>query len=186
MAHLTRYYMYKRIKKCLGEPMNGKILGISGIEHFRPLISKTAEVLDVQYPEVDMQDLPYEDNSFDFVISDQVIAHLEDPKKAIKESYRVLKKGGIAIHTTCFFNYIQPCPRDFWRFSPEALRYLCKDFSEILQCEGWGNRIAILLCFLSKRFRFMNIPETKWSIRHLIATFNEERYPIVTWVVARK
>jgi len=186
MVHLTRYYMYKRIKECFKEPINGKILGISGIENFRPLISKDAEVLDVHYPEVDMQSLPYKDNSFDFVISDQVIEHLENPKKAIEESYRVLKRGGIAIHTTCFMNYIHYCPKDYWRFSPDALRYLCKDFSEILQCEGWGNRIAILLCFISDKFRFMKIPETKWSIRRLIATYNEKRYPIVTWVVAKK
>ena len=180
--------MYKRIKECFKEPhtLNGKILGISGIENFRPLISKDAEVLDVHYPEVDMQSLPYKDNSFDFVISDQVIEHLENPKKAIEESYRVLKRGGIAIHTTCFMNYIHYCPKDYWRFSPDALRYLCKDFSEILQCEGWGNRIAILLCFISDKFRFMKIPETKWSIRRLIATYNEKRYPIVTWVVAKK
>jgi len=32
MAHLTRYYMYKRIKECFKEPqtINGKILGIKG------------------------------------------------------------------------------------------------------------------------------------------------------------
>ena len=178
--------MYKKLRVFFKEPMDGKIVGISGVENFRSLISKNAEVLDVQYPEVDMQNLPYEDNSFDFVISDQVIEHLEDPKKAVKESYRVLKEGGVAIHTTCFINYIHLCPKDFWRFSPDALRYLCKDFSEILQCEGWGNRIAILLCFLSDKFRFMDIPRTKWSIRHLIATYNEERYPIVSWVVAKK
>jgi len=182
--------MYERIKKCLKQnnyvPMEGKILGISGIENFYPLISRSAELLDTQYPELDMQNLPYEDNSFNFVISDQVIEHLEDPKRAICESYRVLKEGGIAIHTTCFMNYIHPSPKDFWRLSPEALRYLCKDFSEILSCEGVGNRVAILLCFLSDRFRLMDIPDTKWSVRHLIATYNEERYPIVTWVVAKK
>ena len=178
--------MYKKISGHFKEPIKGKILGISGIKNFYPLISKNAEVLDVQYPEVDMQDLPYEDNSFDFVISDQVIEHLEDSPKAIKESYRVLKEGGIAIHTTCFINYIHRCPKDFWRFSPDALRYLCQDFSEILYCEGWGNRVAILLCFLSDRFRFLNIPETRWSLRHLLATYNEDQYPIVTWVVVKK
>lgn len=52
--------------------------------------------------------------------------------------------------------------------------------------EDWGNRIAILLCFISDRLRSKNIPEIKWSIRHLIAIRNEERYPIVTWVVAKK
>lgn len=178
--------MYKRIGEYFRQPIKGKILGVSGVEYFLPLISKNSDVLDAQYPEIDMQNLPYEDNSFDFVISDQVIEHLEDPKKAIKESYRVLKKGGIAIHTTCFINFLHVCPKDFWRFSPEALRHLCQNFSKIIQCEGWGNRLAIFLCFMSDRFRFMRIPEWKWSIRRLIANWNEHGYPIVTWVVAKK
>jgi ubiquinone/menaquinone biosynthesis C-methylase UbiE len=135
-----------------------------------------------------MQNLPFKDDTFDFVISDQVIEHIHDPKKAICESHRVLRKGGAAIHTTCFMNYFHPSPIDFWRFSPDALRYICKacGFSKIIQCEGWGSRIVNLLCFISDIFRSMKIPETRWSVRHLIATLNEERYPIVTWVVARK
>ncbi|MDH5691139.1 MAG: class I SAM-dependent methyltransferase, partial [Candidatus Bathyarchaeota archaeon] len=167
---LTRYSMYRRIRECLGEPMSGKILGISGIEGFYSFINrKNAEVIEVQYPHADMQNLPFKDDTFDFVISDQVIEHIHDPKRAICESYRVLKKGGMAIHTTCFMNYFHPSPIDFWRFSPDALRHICNvcGFSEILQCEGWGNRIVNLLCFISDIFRSMKIPETRWSARHL-------------------
>ncbi len=179
MAHLTRYYMYKRIRECLKEnnylPIRRKILGISGIKNFYSLIDReNSELIETEYPKVDMQNLPYKDNSFDFVISDQVIEHLDDPKKAIGESSRVLKKDGIAIHTTCFIIYLHPSPKDFWRFSSEALKFLCQDFSKILQPEGWENRIAISLCFLNDRFRLMSIPVTKWSIRHLIATCNEK------------
>lgn len=133
MPHLTRYFMYKRIKECLKHPLDGKILGISGIDNFLPIISINADIFDTRYPDVDIQNLPYNDNMFDVVISDQVIEHVEDPKKAIYESYRVLKRGGIAIHTTCFINYVHPCPNDFWRLSPEGLKHLCINFSEILQ-----------------------------------------------------
>jgi len=147
---------------------------------------KGSELTEVGYPDVDMQNLPYEDNVFDFVVSDQVFEHLEDPQKAMNESYRVLKKGGIAIHTTCFINYIHPDPIDLWRFTPEGLRYLCRDFFEIICCEGWGNRAAILFCFFSRKFRYIEIPETKYSVRNFVATYNEERVPIVTWVIARK
>ncbi len=182
--------MYRKMGEYFPHYIKGRILGISGIENFRPLIDKDAEVLTVQYPEVDMQNLPYDDNTFDYVISDQVIEHLEDPQKAVDESYRVLKKGGIAIHTTCFINYLHPCPKDFWRFSTDALRYLCKDFYEILHCEGWGNRLAIFLFFFPNRLRnklgFMNVPDTKWSMRRFIATWNEKGFQIVTWVVAKK
>jgi ubiquinone/menaquinone biosynthesis C-methylase UbiE len=179
--------MYERIKEYFNELMTGKILSVSGSNNFYQLIDMEAsEITEVEYPNVDMQNLPFNDETFDFVLSDQVIEHVENPQKAIQESYRVLKKGGTAIHTTCFMNYLHSCPKDFFRFSPDALRYLCRDFSEILQCEGWGNRIALVLCFINERFRFMNIPERKWSVRHLIATWNEKRYSIVTWIVIKK
>jgi ubiquinone/menaquinone biosynthesis C-methylase UbiE len=179
--------MYKRIRGNFEESIKGKVLGISGINNFYPLIDmKNSKIIEAEFPIVDMQNLPYENNAFDFVVSDQVVEHLEEPQKAINESCRVLKKGGIAIHTTCFMNYIHPDPIDLWRFSPEGLRYLCREFSEIICCEGWGNRIAIFLCFLSRKFRYMEIPETKCSIRNFVATYNEERVPIVTWVIAKK
>jgi ubiquinone/menaquinone biosynthesis C-methylase UbiE len=168
-------------------PITGNILGISGIHNFHFLIDETdAQLEEASYPEVDMQTMPYNDNTFDFVISDQVLEHLESPPIAINESYRVLKPDGIVIHTTCFLNYLHCSPQDLWRFSPDALRYLCRHFSEVLICEGWGNRFAILLCFIGDVFRFMKIPSRKWSIRHLIATYNEYRYPIVTWIIAKK
>ena len=185
--NLTRYYMYKKIAECFKKPMAGKILGISGIENFYPIINKEhSNITEGHYPEVDMQELPFQDNSFDYVISDQVLEHLGNPEKAIDECCRVAKKGGVVIATTCFMNYVHEAPKDFWRFSPEALRFLCSDFSEILQCEGWGNRIVVFICMMGDRFRSMKIPENRFSLRNLIARHNEKNYPIVTWIVARK
>ena len=183
--------MYRHIEQCLNQskllPVKGRILGVSSIDNFKQIISVISDSVTIaQYPEVDMQQLPYKDDYFDFVISDQVIEHVEDATKAIQESFRVLKKDGVAIHTTCFMSHMQPNPKEYWRFSPDVLRYLCGDFSEILQCEGWGNRIAILLCLIGDRFRFMQIPDNRFDLRHWIATFNEEKYPIHTWIVARK
>jgi SAM-dependent methyltransferase len=191
MPHLTRQNMYKQIKECLIKnqlfPMKGNILGISGINQFYPFIDFNDSILEeVNYPDVDIQNLPYSDDSFDVIISDQVLEHIEDPQRAFRESFRVLRRKGISIHTTCFFNFIHKYPNDFWRFTPDALLYLSTDFSEVLDCKGWGNRIAILLCFLGNRFRLLNIPETKWSLRNLIANYNETQYPIVTWIITKK
>jgi len=166
--------------------MKGRILGISGIDYFRQIMSDEAEVIETNYPEVDIQNLPYSDCSFDFVISDQILEHIENTEKAIAESFRVLKKDGMAIHTTCFINPVHLCPEDYWRFSPASLRYLFKDFSEILQCEGWGNRLAIFLILLSDKIRFIKIPERKLSVFNWIASHNDKKYPIVTWVIAKK
>jgi len=186
---LTRYKMYRRIQECFKEPIKGDILGISAVDGLYPIIDlKNSNLLVTSYPEVDFQNLCFKDGSFDAVISDQVLEHLTDPPKAINESYRVLRPGGIAIHTTCFMNYYHPSPIDYWRMSPEALGSLCRNagFREIIQCEGWGNRAALILCLMSDRFRAMEIPSNGKGLRAKIASMNEERYPIVTWVIARK
>ena len=178
--------MYKKIKDAFHKPIRGRILGISEIDNFDFLIDKSeSEIIVTAYPEVNMQKLPFKKEVFDFIISDQVLEHLENPTKAINESYRVLKKGGIAIHTTCFINYFHPSPKDYWRFSPDALRLLCKNFSEVIQCEGCGNKIATLISLLGDRFRKIKIPE-KRSLRRWIATKNNKRYPIVSWIIAKK
>jgi len=51
-------------------------------------------VVDIQYPQADIHNLKFGDEQFDWVITDQVLEHVSDPKRAIEESFRVLKKGG--------------------------------------------------------------------------------------------
>lgn len=45
-------------------------------------------------------DLPYSDDSFDLVISDNVMEHIEEPELVFKEIYRVLKPGGMFLFKT--------------------------------------------------------------------------------------
>lgn len=45
----------------------------------------------------DIQDLPFKDESFDFIMCSHVLEHVEDDIKAMKELHRVLSKTGIAI-----------------------------------------------------------------------------------------
>lgn len=55
-----------------------------------------------------VMNMPFSDNSFDIVISSEVIEHVENPEKAIAEISRVLKPNGIAIITT---------PNIFWKWT---------------------------------------------------------------------
>ena len=184
---LTRYKMYNDILSSINTPIKGKILAVTDISGFKEIIDfDNSEIIEISYPDVDCQNLPYDDNSFDAVISDQVLEHVVAPSKAINEALRVLKPNGIAIHTTCFVNYYHEAPIDYWRFSPPALLYLHQGFSEVITCRGWGNRLAIMLCMLGDRFRAMPIPDSKFSLRRIIASYNEEKYPISTWIVAKK
>lgn len=48
---------------------------------------------------IDLQNIPFEDNYFDFVITEDVLEHVWDVTRALKEINRVLKPGGKHIFT---------------------------------------------------------------------------------------
>jgi len=50
--------------------------------------------------QVDVQDLPFEDESFDIVLANAMLYHVPDLDKALKEISRVLKPGGRLYATT--------------------------------------------------------------------------------------
>ena len=51
----------------------------------------------------DIQHLTFEDGSFDFVLTEEVLEHIRDYKSAFSEIYRVLKPQGRHIFTVPFF-----------------------------------------------------------------------------------
>jgi ubiquinone/menaquinone biosynthesis C-methylase UbiE len=60
-------------------------------------LQKAVEIGNKVHPKIILKkasiyELPYKDNSFDLVLSTEVLEHLEDPKKALKEIFRVSKK----------------------------------------------------------------------------------------------
>jgi SAM-dependent methyltransferase len=184
LTHLTRFAMYDEISRAV-ESLEGSILGISGIDGMSRLIAPGAELTTVQYPEVDMRSMPFSDSTFDVVLSDQVVEHIPDPWRAVGEAHRVLKEGGLAVHTTCFLNPIHRSPEDYSRFTPEGLKALFPPDVEFLHWGSWGNRAALGLILLRDSTRFLKIPPDS-RLRRRLATWNEAKYPITTWIVARK
>ena len=145
-----------------------------------------ANVTEANYPEHSITDLrAFPPAVFDYVISDQVLEHVEgSPQHAFDSSLRVLKPGGIAVHTTCFINPIHGHPGDFWRFTPAGLRYLARGFSEVITAAGWGNRAVWIIEALG--LRYFPVPHAKWCPLRIIATRDNPLWPVTTWIVARK
>ncbi len=178
--------MYKHLFKLFPFGIKGKVLGISGIDNFNKIIKSPNQIVNVDFPEYDMQKLPFKSGSFDCVISDQVIEHLGDPKKAVDESYRVLKRGGIAIHTTCLLMPIHPCPNDYWRFTNDGLLILCSKFSKVINSGMWGNKLAVVLPILWNKLRYLPIFDNRFYPFYWLAMYNNPKYPIVSWIVVKK
>lgn len=51
-----------------------------------------------RYLDMSNYKIPFEDNTFDFVFSDQVMEHVQNFEEAVEEIYRVLKPGGCSLH----------------------------------------------------------------------------------------
>jgi SAM-dependent methyltransferase len=96
----------------------------------------------------DMRDLPFEDASFDSVLSVQSIEHVPDPERVLGEVRRVLAPGGVAVFVTPNrLTFGRPDeiidPYHHVEYSPPELERLCAD---------WFEDVRVLGLFGSERY----------------------------------
>jgi SAM-dependent methyltransferase len=66
--------------------------------------------------------------SVGMVISCDTLEHVEYPRKALSELFRILKPGGILIISSVMLYKIHAAPNDYWRFTPEGFKSLLSEF----------------------------------------------------------
>jgi len=98
-----------------------------GIEHEATYTSTNASShetkADLLY---DGKRLPFDDASFDTVLSVQVLEHTPYPAELIAEMSRVLRPEGVLVMTVPFSFRLHEEPHDYLRFTPHILRELCQ------------------------------------------------------------
>jgi len=78
----------------------------------------------------DAHAMPFENASFDLVVSKDTLEHFDQPWTVVKEVYRVLKPGGLFI---IWVPWMHPFHGDdFYRYSPLGLQHLLREFDIIL------------------------------------------------------
>lgn len=193
----SRYAMYTKIQeffdtnvlpvgKCLliGDSLRGKNFNIGKIKNTAliDMLPKGCEITAPAYPDVDIQNMPYSDNHFDYVIADQVLEHVRKPWIGVKEVRRVLKPGGIAVLTSVLIFYIHGVPYDYWRFTPDGLKVLCEDFSHTHRCEGTGD-LNFVLDILQSRGGGKVVPGTDIERKALAC---DGKYLVSVWIIVEK
>jgi SAM-dependent methyltransferase len=77
---------------------NIKLLELNEAGNLNPFLKNLKHHTLASYPDVNIQKLPYKDDSFDLVIHSDTLEHVDKPLAGLAESLRVLKPGGY----TCF------------------------------------------------------------------------------------
>jgi SAM-dependent methyltransferase len=72
-------------------------------------------------------DLPIDEATADTVLCTQVLEHLEEPARALREFLRVLRPGGHLILAAPQYWSLHEEPRDFFRYTSIGLRYLATE-----------------------------------------------------------
>jgi len=151
------------VKYCL-KYISGKTLDLgAGSAKYRSIIKeKTSEYIafDMVKKEGvdvvgDVLDLSFENESFNTVISTQVLEHVEKPWIMVKEIQRVLKKDGICFLTAPFLVPYHADPCDYFRYTINGMKSLFKNENfEIIECDGYGRIFSVLSEFF--HFSFFN------------------------------
>lgn len=115
-----------------------KNLEYTSADLFSPIVDVKADILD----------LPFDDESFDIVICNHVLEHIEDDRKAMSELYRVMKKGGWGILQVPMKNSLEKTYEDFSITDPkdrqkhfgqyDHVRWYGMDYFERLQSVGFN------------------------------------------------
>lgn len=184
MAHELKNVLINRIhdhqlRLYASQYANGRLIDIGcGTKPYRSLLAPyVLEHLGVDHEgslhdpsNVDLTgsayDVPAESGSFDTALCTSVLEHVEEPEAALRECFRLLRPGGMAIYSVPFIWHIHEAPRDFYRYSEHGIRYLMEkvgfEVVEIKALSGFWVTFGQLLVY--NLFRLHRGPIRKTGI----------------------
>ena len=95
-------------------------------------------------------DLPIDDETFDAVLSTQVLEHIAEPERALCELYRVTRPGGRLYLTVPLVGELHEEPYDYFRYTPHGLRHLMTSTGFSVESIGPRNGYFTTLASLSR------------------------------------
>ena len=99
----------------------------------------------------DVKKIPIEQSSVDCVVAIEVMEHIDDPFRLVKELDRVLMPGGMVILSVPFMFHEHGDPFDYWRPTCFSLESLFSSFSNV-SISQQGNRLHVIFDLLTTAF----------------------------------
>jgi SAM-dependent methyltransferase len=134
----------------------GKVLDLGGSKNadYQKLVRGSPEFTVVNIDERYGYDLkfnleekfPLENNSYDNVLSMNLIEHIFDTHNLFSETARVLKPGGLFVSSVPYMHHIHGSPDDFVRYTDSAYRKFAEKHGfEVVYLEPLGHGIFSLI-----------------------------------------
>ncbi len=101
----------------------------------------------------------FQENSFDAVLLFEVLEHIFHPHQAINEVHRVLKPGGLCLLSTRFIFQYHPSPKDYYRFTEDALQALFNPFHKVTILSHGNQWQAVWQLVLARE---LELPRPLW------------------------
>lgn len=100
----------------------------------------------------DLENVPLKKSFADSVICTQVLEHVKEPDKVIKEIHRVMKKNGHLLITVPFLSSEHDIPHDYFRYTKNGIAYMLeKNNFEIIEVKKNGTFSTVLVTYLNSR-----------------------------------
>ena len=116
--------------------------------------------------------LPFKNNSIEAETLFMVMEHLSEPKDALLECARVLKKDGYLLLTTVQYWHTHNHPSDYLRYTKAGLEYYCKQAGfKVVKIWSMGGPFLVIFHAIE-----LNIPD--WSRSFYSIIF----YPLANWL----
>ncbi len=115
-----------------------KVNSYTAVDKIEEVVSQlSAKYTNAKFIKANIPPLPFKDNSFDSVVSFQVIEHIKEDVTYLKEIYRILKPGGKALISTP--NIKMTLSRNPWHireYTADELKKLCAAIFDGVEMKG--------------------------------------------------
>ena len=139
--------------------------------------TETMAATNLRFESIDVQSLPFPDNSFDRVLATQLLVHVPEPRVALHEICRVTSRGGrVAIADMDWDGLLVGCSdhelgRRFTRLFSDGVRngVVVREFGGWLRAEGFVNIQVLPQPFVFDQWLFYKEWVLDPALRHFVA-----------------